>query len=86
MKTIVCGIPFEIKEGSKDLEPFGRTSGRPALIEISPECSTEQKEATLVHEWIHAVFMCNGIAHEEVQVGVLATELFRSGFRVKCQE
>jgi hypothetical protein len=44
------------------------------------------REATLVHEWMHSVYDINGIEHSEVQIGVMATELYRQGFRVKVEE
>jgi len=46
----------------------------------------EQRDATLVHEWIHAVLFCNNITHSEEIVSILAQELYREGFRVKVED
>lgn len=89
MKTIICGIPFQVIELDSvlgDNPSFGEVDLLPAIIRMNSKCSPEQKEATLVHEWVHAVAGCNGIAMAEDIVGVLATELYRQGFRVKVEE
>jgi hypothetical protein len=89
MKTIICGIPFEVIEVesslTEDQERFGECDVMAATIKINAHCSKAQKEATLVHEWIHAVAGCNGTSQSEDIVGVLATELYRQGFRVEVK-
>jgi hypothetical protein len=87
MIVMACGIPFTVVEMEDgDFDVFGRTEAKPALIRVNKTCSPEQREATTVHEWCHAVLMCNGVVHDEAVVAVLATELYREGFRVKVQE
>lgn len=85
-KVIICGIPFRLmmreRDGSNDMN-MGISNTKDTIIAIDNEMSKEQKEATLVHEWVHCVLNMNGINHEEVLVGVLGTELYRAGFRVK---
>ena len=88
MKTVICGIPFEITEVdsvlSEDMR-FGECDVMAATIKINTHCSKAQKEATLVHEWIHAVAGCNGTSQSEDMVSVLATELYRQGFRIEVK-
>jgi len=82
----ICGIPFEIIErdrNSRDDGNFGKCDTKDGKIYIDKEMTIEQKRATLVHEWMHAVYTLNGIDHSEVQVSVMATELFRNGFSLK---
>ena len=86
VKLTVCGIPFSVVEGSEDFENFGHTEAMPAIIKLNPKCSTQQREATLVHEWCHAVLICNGVAHDEQVIATLSTELYRHGFRVELEE
>lgn len=87
MKIMACGIPFTIVEKEDgDFDVFGRTSSKPATIDINKTCSPEQREATYVHEWCHAVLMCNGVAHDEAVVAILSTELYRNGFRIRVEE
>jgi len=85
-KAVICGIPFTIMDVREDFDPFGKTDARAATIKVFSGCSPEQREATLVHEWCHAVLMCNGVSHEEAQVAVLSTELYRQGFRIEIIE
>jgi len=89
MKTIICGIPFEIVMRERTLpvdDNYGLMSGKEARIYLDSKIPKPMRDATLVHEWMHAVFECNGIQHEEVQVAVMATELYRNGFRVKVEK
>lgn len=88
MITVICGIPFEIIEVASSLsslDRFGECDLMAAIIKINKHCSVVQKEATLVHEWVHAVNGCNGTSQSEESVGVVATELYRQGFRVKTE-
>jgi hypothetical protein len=88
VKTIICGIPFEVIEVESTLgseQPLGECDVMAATITINARCSNAQKEATLVHEWIHAVAGCNGASQSEDMVSVLATELYRQGFRVEVK-
>ena len=89
MKTMICGIPFDIimREKTSPVDQnYGLMSGKEARIYLDAKVPKPMREATLVHEWMHAVFECNGIQHEEVQVAVMATELYRNGFRVKVEK
>jgi hypothetical protein len=89
VKTIICGIPFEITEvencfGSE--HRFGECDTMAATIKLNRHCSPEQKDATLVHEWVHGVGGCNGTSQDEDLISVIAIELYRQGFRVKVEE
>lgn len=88
MKTSVCGIPFEIvlrERIHRDDGNYGRMDGKEGRIYIDAEMPKAVREATLVHEWMHAVYECNGVQHDEAHVAVMATELYRNGFRVKVE-
>ena len=85
MKTLICGIPFTVVEADAILTGgarFGECDVMGATITVNRHCSQEQKAATLVHEWLHGVCGCNGTSQNEDWVGVVATELYRQGFRV----
>lgn len=86
-KTIViCGLPFELihrDRNSRSDVSMGRCDTKDLKIFLDKEMPTEQQEATLVHEFVHAVFDLNAIEAQEIQVAVLATELYRCGFRVQ---
>jgi hypothetical protein len=86
MRMMVCAIPFKVTDGTEDFGPFGNTKAIEAVVTLNTKCSPEQREATLVHEWCHAVLMCNGVSHDEPVVACLATELYRAGFRVKTED
>jgi hypothetical protein len=89
MKTVICGIPFEIvmrQPNARDDNNYGKGDGKHAVIFIDDTMPKSIKDATLVHEWMHQVYECNGITHEELQVAVMATELYRQGFRVKIEK
>lgn len=89
MKTIICGIPFEIIVVETTLcgtERFGECDVMAATIKINSHCSQQQKESTLIHEWLHAIAGCNGTSNNEDIVSVLANELYRNGFRVKIED
>jgi hypothetical protein len=88
VKTIICGIPFEIIQREPNTRAdtnFGRMDVKMAQITIDKTMPPEMREATIVHEWMHAVYEINGIDHTEIQIGVLATELYRQGFRIKVE-
>lgn len=87
-KTTICGIPFDVIEldefvGTDDL--MGLCDIVKSRLTIYANMPQATKDATLVHEWIHAVLQHSGIEHEEVLASVLANELYREGFRVKVQ-
>lgn len=86
-KLTICGIPFEVAEQDKfdDDCTMGLCDISQSKLFISSGMPQATKDATLVHEWIHAVLQHSGIDHEEVLVSVLANELYREGFRVKVQ-
>ena len=88
-KTIICGIPYDIIEREPNLrsdENLGRGDCKHATITMDGSMPQAVKDATLVHEWMHQVYECNGVAHEEQHVSVMATELYRQGFRIKVAE
>jgi len=88
VKTTICGIPVRIvlHEGhGRGDGNYGEMDGKSATIHIDQAMPKAVREATLVHEWMHAVFEYNGIEHTEVQVAVLSTELYRQGFRIKVE-
>ena len=84
-KIIICGLPFKIiyrdRNSRSDLS-MGRCDSKDLTIHIDKDMPDAQKQATLVHEWLHAVLDINGIEASEILVSVLGTELYRSGFRV----
>jgi len=88
MRTIICGIPFKVimfdRVAADGL--YGRMDGKSATIYLDDDMPREMRDATMIHEWIHAVWECNGIQHTEEQVSTMATELYRSGFRVKVEK
>ncbi len=87
MKIDVCGIPFSVSRGKPAFKSgpqfFGECLCKPATIVIHEECSPEQFDATLIHEWAHGVLGNNGCDDNEQMVAVLTMELYRVGFRVK---
>ena len=88
MTANICGLDYEIvhrDRNSRDDMNMGKCDAKELKIYIDREIPEQQKQAVLVHEWIHAVYDANGIDHSEVQTSVLATELYRSGFRVHTQ-
>lgn len=88
MKVVICGIPFAIIYVDSALtgnDRFGECDVMAATIKINKRCSQEQKDATLIHEWVHGVAGCNGTSQNEDIIGVVATELYRQGFRVKVE-
>jgi hypothetical protein len=86
----VCGIPFKyIEQVSTDrVDSFmGRSDSKMAYITINADMSKSQKEATIIREWIHATLDLQGmgeLSNNEQLVSVLANELYRQGFRIKC--
>ena len=89
MRTLICGIPFEIIMREPNMRSdanMGRCDSKMAKITIDRTMPEPVRDATLVHEWMHSVYDLNGIEHSEVQIGIMATELYRNGFRVKVEE
>lgn len=85
MTATICGLDFQILErdrNSRDDDNLGKCDLKSLAIYIDKEMPEQQRQAVLIHEWIHAVYDANGVEHNEVQTSVLATELFRCGFRV----
>ena len=90
MKTVICGIAYDVKE----LDPNSRTDtfmGRSDIVKgeitINKTMSKQQKEQTLIHEWIHCVLdnYCLEEGNNEHLVQTLASELYRNGFKVICK-
>jgi hypothetical protein len=86
LKIFVCGIPYEIiydDAMSRCDLAYGKMDGKAAKIYIDKALPVQIKKSTLIHEWLHAIDECNSLALTEIQVSVLATELYRNGFRVR---
>lgn len=90
MKTVICGIDYDVKE----IEPNSRADtfmGRSDIVKgeitINKTMSKQQKEQTLIHEWIHCVLdnYCFEEGNNEHLVQTLASELYRNGFKVICK-
>lgn len=89
MKIDICGHPFTIVDNSDEEKRegnLGKCDTMSGVIKINMTCPKFLQESVLVHEWIHGVFDLNGISHQEIQVAVLANELYRVGFRVTVEE
>ena len=86
-KTIICGIPFNVieRDSFEDDCIMGECDIIQSSLFVYKKMPKETKDATLVHEWIHAVLQHSGIKHKEILVSVLANELYREGFRVRVQ-
>lgn len=83
----ICGLPWTVQEretNTRDDQNMGKSDSKMLLITIDKTMPLAAKEATLVHEWMHAVYEINGVAHDEQHVSVMAAELYRCGFRVKA--
>ena len=83
----ICGLPFTVQErdtNTRDDPNMGKCDSKNLLITIDKTMPIAMKEATLVHEWMHAVYEVNGVQHDESHVAVMAAELYRCGFRVKA--
>lgn len=86
----VCGVPFKyIEQMSTDRQDnfMGRSDSKMAYITINADMTTEMKQSTLIHEWIHATLDLQGmgdLSNNEQLVSILANELYRQGFRIKC--
>lgn len=86
----VCGVPFKyIEQVSTDrVDGFmGRSDSKMSYITINADMTKEMKQATLIHEWIHATLDLQGmgeLSNNEQLVSILANELYRQGFRIKC--
>ena len=86
----VCGVPFRyIEQTSTDrVDSFmGRSDSKMSYITINADMTKEMKESTLIHEWLHATLDLQGmgeLSNNEQLVSILANELYRQGFRIKC--
>ena len=87
LKINICGITYTVKKiepNSREDSFMGRTDVQKALITINSTMNEETQEQCLIHEWLHAV-LCNYCIEEtnnEILVQTLASELYRTGFRV----
>lgn len=79
----VMGVPYTVKDinpPSRDDGFMGRTDPLLCEITINNILSPEQREVTLIHEWIHAIWSNLGVTQEEqdeVKINALALELNR---------
>lgn len=86
----VCGVPFRyIEQVSTDRADnfMGRADSKMAYITINADMPKEMKESTLIHEWLHATLDLQGMgdySNDEKLVSILANELYRQGFKLKC--
>lgn len=88
MKVDVCGIEYEVKEiesNSRTDTYMGRSDSKMNLITINKDMPEQQKAQTLVHEWLHCVLdnYCMDETNNEILVQTLASELYRTGYRIK---
>lgn len=91
MKTDICGIQYSVnylEPNSREDTFMGRTDPQMASITINKNMPKDIQEQCLIHEWLHAV-LCNYAmeqTNDEQMVQALASELFRSGFKVTLNE
>ena len=88
MNISICGVQYAIimrEPNARDDSNYGKFDGKMGKIFIDSTMPEAVKDATLVHEWMHGVYEANGVQHEEQHVSVMATELYRQGFRVKVE-
>jgi hypothetical protein len=86
LKVDVCGMLFDIimrDSVSRDDGNYGKCDSKYAKIFIDQTMPKEVIDATLIHEWIHGVLNANGIDHTEELTCVIATELYRNGWRIR---
>jgi hypothetical protein len=89
MKTVICGIPYEIvlrEPKDRDDRNYGSCDSKLARIQMDKTMPQAVRDQTLIHEWLHAVTEIYGCALEEWPCGVLSAELYREGFRVTIEE
>ena len=77
---ILNGVPISIEEFAPrpwdDSEPMGAYNVGMSKIVIDSSMSPETKEATLVHEIIHAIDKANALGFSEQEVSVIATGVY----------
>lgn len=89
LEVNVCGVPFNVKEvpsNSRIDVTMGRSDSKLCEITINADMPDKMKESVLIHEWLHAVLDCSGLAEfseNEILVSCLQNELYRAGFRLK---
>jgi len=76
-------IPIIVSSSPKVSSVMGEWDMCLGRIWISDKCSLEQKESTLVHEFVHACLGLSNIAHSETFVAFFANVLYEKGFRVR---
>lgn len=87
-KVTICGYEYKIlyrDRNTRDDNNIGMSDSKDLIITIDKDVPLQQKESTLIHEWVHCVLSSNGLytqSDDEILVSVLSTELYRSGFRV----
>lgn len=91
MKTEICGIQYSVEflePNSREDTFMGRTDTLMAKITINKIMPKDMQEQCLIHEWLHAVLgnYCMEQTDDEKMVQVLATELYKSGYRVNLSK
>lgn len=92
MKTMICGVPFEVKLEKTDTfneGTLGEISLKESEIRIKEELSKELQDSILVHEYLHGILDMNGYHNEssnEQLLNCLRNELYQAGFRVPTYE
>jgi hypothetical protein len=83
MTIQICGLQFKVimRDQLRDENNMGKYDGKTGRIHLTRGMSLDQRKETLLHEWVHGVFDANGVDAPENAVSVIATELYRDGFR-----
>lgn len=88
-KVNVCGVMFDLIRVYEDSFNrhchLGEADFRKSRIRINNSMDKEQQEATLIHEWLHAILDANSYHDEsgdEKLISCLQTNLYLAGFRV----
>lgn len=93
-KINICGIPFEVKEVEEIQSDYrgevvhGEITHSKAEILLRESLPKELKELTLVHEWVHGMFVMigrNELSGDETLVQNIALAINQS-FKVKDDE
>ena len=92
MKTMICGVPFVIKQEKTNTfneGVLGEISLKESEIRIKEELSKELQDSVLIHEYLHGILDMNGYHNEssnEQLINCLRNELYQAGFRVPTYE
>lgn len=76
-------IPIIVSSRARNSSKIGEWDYSLGCIWVSDKCPLEQKEVTLVHEFVHACLGLCSITHSETFVAFFANILYEKGFRVR---